>query len=238
LAARRPFTDANISSSHVQINAGDSSLRRLRFLLRTPRCPLKCPLLEFTSSAGHIKSAERPAVLSTRLSARGLPVTSTMYREETPRPLPTAPRTSTTSPEHEPSARPEPGGDFDTAGDAVGTLGGAAPRSGASSVLRLAKGDYTLVFFRSPPCVCGYDVIEVTHGLAAAASNGSLRLSESGGQLLRGAVGGRTCTAHGCAEASQVLEVATGLVAQRFVIVPEWDSTLAADNAGRKQPRC
>jgi hypothetical protein len=36
----------------------------------------------------------------------------------------------------------------------------------------------------------------------------------------------------------QVLVVASGLVAQRFVIIPEWDSTLAADNAGRKQPRC
>jgi hypothetical protein len=36
----------------------------------------------------------------------------------------------------------------------------------------------------------------------------------------------------------QVLGVATGLAAQRFVIIPEWDSTLAADNAGRKQPRC
>ena len=33
-----------------------------------------------------------------------------------------------------------------------------------------------LVFYRSPPCVCGRDVIEVTHGLAAAASKGLLRL--------------------------------------------------------------
>src|SRR5512133_2597999 len=31
-----------------------------------------------------------------------------------------------------------------------------------------------LVFIRSPPCVCGRDVLEVTHGLAAAANRGCI----------------------------------------------------------------
>ena len=42
-----------------------------------------------------------------------------------------------------------------------------------------------------PPCVCGRDVIEVMHGLAAAASRGWLSLRESGGQLPGGAAGWR-----------------------------------------------
>jgi hypothetical protein len=44
----------------------------------------------------------------------------------------------------------------------------------------MADGNYTLGFVQSPPCVCGYDVIEVTLGLAAPASKSSLRRSESG----------------------------------------------------------
>ena len=45
--------------------------------------------------------------------------------------------------------------------------------------LGLARGDLHshFGFYRSPPCVCGRDVIEVTHGLAAAARKGWLRLS-------------------------------------------------------------
>jgi hypothetical protein len=50
---------------------------------------------------------------------------------------------------------------------------------------------------RSPPCVCGRDVIEVTHGLAAAANRGWLGLRESGGQLPGSAAGGGDRTAQG-----------------------------------------
>ena len=54
--------------------------------------------------------------------------------------------------------------------------------------------------FRSPPCVCGCDVIEVTHDLSAATSKGLVRLSEYGGQLLHGAVKGGDRRARGSAE--------------------------------------
>jgi hypothetical protein len=71
----------------------------------------------------------------------------------------------------------------------------------------------------------------VTHGLAAAAIKGLLRLSESGGQPARGAVSCRDRTACGSARQRQQIGVATGLLAQRFAISPERAWTLAADNA-------
>jgi hypothetical protein len=86
-----------------------------------------------------------------------------------------------------------------------------------------AGGDLQSHWFLSVSALClRSDVIEVTHGLAAATSKGLLRLSESAGQLRCGAVGGRDCTAQGSAD---------WLLAQRFAIGPEQVCTLAADNA-------
>jgi hypothetical protein len=57
--------------------------------------------------------------------------------------------------------------------------------------LRLGKGDLHSHWFLSVsarPVSADVDVIEVTHGLAAAASKGLLKLSEPRAQLVRGAV--------------------------------------------------
>jgi hypothetical protein len=88
-----------------------------------------------------------------------------------------------------------------------------------------------LVFYRSPPCVCGRDVIEVTHGLAAAAIKGLLRLSESGGQPARGAVSCRDRTACGSAEAAAADRSGDRPAGPALAISPERAWTLAADNA-------
>jgi hypothetical protein len=46
------------------------------------------------------------------------------------------------------------------------------------------RATYTRGFFQSPPCVCGCDVSEVTHGLAAAAGKSSHRYVEASSRAL------------------------------------------------------
>jgi hypothetical protein len=55
-----------------------------------------------------------------------------------------------------------------------------------------------LVLYRSPPCVCGPDVIEVTYGLDATAHRGWLGCRDGGAGLPSGPVGGRDRIAEGC----------------------------------------
>jgi hypothetical protein len=87
-----------------------------------------------------------------------------------------------------------------------------------------------LVFYRSPPCVCGREVIEATHGLAAAASKSCLlglsdleacsRVAQLAAEIrqLKEALGHL-----------QQIGVATGLLAQRFAITPKRAMTLTDD---------
>jgi hypothetical protein len=55
----------------------------------------------------------------------------------------------------------------------------ARRRSGHAAFWDWRRATTLALVFRSPPCVCGRDLIEVTHGIAVAASEGLLRLSES-----------------------------------------------------------
>jgi hypothetical protein len=76
---------------------------------------------------------------------------------------------------------------FETAGDAAARSAAQGCRESLAA-FETGQGAYARIgFCRFPPCVCGRDVIEVTHGLAAAACEGLLKLSEPRFQLLRGA---------------------------------------------------
>ena len=67
----------------------------------------------------------------------------------------------------------------------------AAPITRHWQRLRLAKGIHSHWFLSvSALCPRTLTVIEVTHGLAAAASKGLLKLSEPRAQLVSGAVSG------------------------------------------------
>jgi hypothetical protein len=75
--------------------------------------------------------------------------------------------------------------------------------------------------FRSPPCVCGRDLIEVTHGITAAASKGcsgsqSLEASSSVAQLET-----KIAQREEALRQRQLIGVATGLLPRRSSISRE-----------------
>jgi hypothetical protein len=107
-------------------------------------------------------------------------------------------------------------------------------------LLRQFHGTTTLLGSdRSPPCVCGRDVIEATDGLAAVANRGWLSFRESRGQLLGGAAGGGDRTAQGRLRPAAADRVATGMVAQRFAHHPEraWHCWYASPKNGHVKVR-